>query len=152
MTIAGFAPERLAAAQVGIDVLEPTIGDHAIDRHLGRRAMQTFGQRHGQIAGAGRRTAEDDGPDQTVHATDKVEHPACGKTQGTQRHEIARGQKGQRQCHKGRRHRAEKGHEDGLKNGPGHVTVPPHPVRPEFGPHQGKVRPRRVHPVARHGE
>jgi len=54
-TIAGFAPERLAAAQVGVDLLQPAALGHPGNRHLRRRTMQPFGQRQGEVfGGAGR--------------------------------------------------------------------------------------------------
>jgi hypothetical protein len=49
------------AAEVGIDLFQPAARDHRGDGLLRGGAMQAFGQRHGQIAGAGRRAAEDDG-------------------------------------------------------------------------------------------
>ena len=47
--ITGFAPEWLAAAQVCVDLLQPAVGGHAGDDHLGGRTMKPLGQWQGDV-------------------------------------------------------------------------------------------------------
>jgi hypothetical protein len=61
VTIAGLAPERLAFAQVGVDLFEPAASDHHGDDLFRGGTMQPLGQRHRKIVGALSGRAEDDG-------------------------------------------------------------------------------------------
>ncbi len=61
VAIADFPPEWLISAQVGVNLLQPTVFDHLRDRHLGSGTCKPFGQRHGDVFGALGPGDEDDG-------------------------------------------------------------------------------------------